>query len=346
MHHKIAVVGAGITGIMTALACAQRGASVDLYDAGQIPNKNNLSWDYGRLWRYIHENNPVLQSLAASSQLFWQKLILNTHNDFGCQTQSVRVLNDVESQRLINLYQNASIPFEIHNRYLSTQSSLLRIPLKYDDFFIGHDAILLNASNIYTYLYKKLAEYENVNIYRDTMVNLNEIEDLKSLLIEGRKIDYTSIICTVSRSISAASNLLLQQRYQVHFNIHINDDRAALLKPVLNMGDENKSWCVPSLDKKILKVSASNFSYSTRPDDFQVKECKEYLLSIIAAKYGDVETHVSPYFELSNSNRQSFPYWSYLSPSGAIVVEACDASIFKIAPALSTQICNHIFKEE
>lgn len=98
MHHKIAVVGEGITGIMTALACAQRAVSVDLYDMDQIPNKANLSWDYGRLWRHIHEKNTVLQSLAALSQPFWQELIHIAHGNFGCQTQSVRVLNNVECQ--------------------------------------------------------------------------------------------------------------------------------------------------------------------------------------------------------------------------------------------------------
>lgn len=145
----------------------------------------------------------------------------------------------------------------------------MRIPLSYDGIFIGHDAVLLNASNIYNYLYQKLAGYGNVCMYPNTMANLNAIEDCKSLLIEGRKVEYTSIICTISRPINEASTSLLQKRYQVHLNVHINDARAALLKPVLNIVDENKSWCVPSLDKKILKMSASDFSYSTKPGFFK-----------------------------------------------------------------------------
>ncbi|QDI46991.1 FAD-binding oxidoreductase [Serratia marcescens] len=145
MRPNIAIIGAGITGVMTALACARKGASVELYDAAAIPNAANLSWAHGRLWKYAHENNVALQPLAARSQAFWRQFLGIGNKTFGCQTQSIRVVDDVACRYLTQLYDDLAIGYDIQDPVLSVQSSLLRLHSTNRRLFIGHDAILLDA---------------------------------------------------------------------------------------------------------------------------------------------------------------------------------------------------------
>ncbi|MGV7963197.1 FAD-dependent oxidoreductase [Photorhabdus tasmaniensis] len=344
MRLKIAIIGAGITGVMTALTCARKGVNVDLYDAGAIPNTTNLSWAHGRLWKYIHENNFSLQPLAAQSQAFWEDFILASNGTFGCKTQSIRVVDDTTCERLERLYKKLNVTYDINDKAISAQSSLLHLPSSNVKFFVGYDAILLNARKIYAYLCHELAEYENVRIIPHSNIDLNSIYEGRYLHIAGEKKQYSAIICTINQPVDKQNALIdvrpLQQ-YQVHLDVHINDMRASILKPVLNMGDEHISWCVPSPDRKVLKLSASRFSYPERPDDIQIITCKNYLLGKLRMGYEKVNIYVSSYFELPELERQTISYWYRHLSTGCIAIEACDASIFKIAPALSEQISNY-----
>ena len=52
MH--VAIVGAGIAGLCLAWVLTRRGHAVALYDAGDIPNPHNASWDDGRIIRHAY----------------------------------------------------------------------------------------------------------------------------------------------------------------------------------------------------------------------------------------------------------------------------------------------------
>jgi hypothetical protein len=345
MRHNIAIIGAGITGVMTALACARQGASVDLYDAGTIPNTTNLSWAHGRLWKHIHENNASLQPLAAHSHAFWRDFIGARDGMFGCKTQSIRIVDDNTCDRLVQAYQELAIGYDIHDRALSVQSSLLNLPCSSTRMFVGHDAILLNARKIYEYLCYELTECKNVSIKPHTYIDLTSISEGRLLYVEGSYKEYAAIICATGYPMTVKQNegkVRPRPKYQVHLDVHVDDARAAMLKPVLNMGDEHLSWCVPSPDRTVLKVSASRFSYAEHPSEECVLSCKEYLLSRVRVEYKKIETYVSPYFELPSEERQSSSYWHHHCTAGCIVIDACDASIFKIAPTLSEQISHHV----
>lgn len=345
MRPNIAIIGAGITGVMTALACARKGASVELYDAAAIPNVANLSWAHGRLWKHAHENNAALQPLAAHSHAFWRQFIGTGNETFGCQTQSIRVVDDADCRRLTQLYDALAIGYDIQDPVLSVQSSLLRLPSTNRRLFVGHDAILLDAQKVYAHLCQALANTDRIVLKPHTRVELDTIREGRHFSVNGERKNYTAVICTASRPLTRHigwPGAAPAPQYQVHLDVHLNDARACLLKPVLTMGDEHRSWCVPSPERRVLKVSASRFSYSMPPDSNGLQACKRYLLDRLCVKYDQVDVVVSPYFELPTEERQDTAYWGRHDITGCIAVEACDASIFKIAPALSEQISQYV----
>lgn len=344
MHPNIAIIGAGITGVMTALACAREGASVDLYDATAIPNTENLSWAHGRLWKHVHENNVALQPLASDSVAYWHALIHGANNVFGCQTQSVRVVDNVTCQHLTQLYDSLDIGYDVQESEASVLNQMLNFAVPGKRLFIGHDAILLDARKIYSYLCHEMEKDTGINLKPFHRVDLSTIQEGKSFIVQGERKHYTSVICTTGSPITAESTeyqLRPAPQYQVHLDVHLNDTRASFFKPVLTMGDKNITWCVPSPDRRVLKVSASRFSYAAPPDAETVKACKAYLLDQLCVRYDSVRTFVSPYFELPSAARQRQAYWREHDTAGCLVIEACDASVFKIAPTLSEQLSRY-----
>ena len=344
MRPNIAIIGAGITGVMTALACAREGASVDLYDAAAIPNAGNLSWAYGRLWKHVHENNAMLQPLAAFSLDYWRALIGGINSSFGCQTQSIRVVDNVTCQHLTRLYESLDIGYDVQQPDASILSQQLNIASPGKQLFIGHDAMLLDARKIYSYLCNEMEENPRISLKPFQRVDLSTIQDGKSLLIQGERKYYTSVISTTGTPIAehnAESSSQPVPQYQVHLDVHLNDDLAPFFKPVLTMGDRNHSWCVPSPDRRVLKVSASRFSYTSPPDNSRQLACKAYLLDQLRINYDNVRLFVSPYFELPSVARQKQAYWREHDKTGCLIIEACDASVFKIAPALAQQLSRY-----
>lgn len=344
MRPNIAIIGAGITGVMTALACASEGASVDLYDAAAIPNTGNLSWAYGRLWKHAHENNTMLQPLADCSRDYWRALIGDINSDFGCQTQSFRVVDNVTCQHLKQLYESLDIGYDVQEPGASILSQQLNIASPGKQLFIGHDAMLLDARKIYAYLCHEMRENPRICLKPFHRVDLSTIQNGKSLLILGERKHYTSVISTTGTPISecdSESSSRPVSQYQVHLDVHLDDDLAPFFKPVLTMGDWNNSWCVPSPDRRVLKVSASRFSYTTPPDNNLQLACKKYLLDQLRISYDNVRLFVSPYFELPSATRQKQAYWREHDTTGCLIIEACDASVFKIAPALSQQLSRY-----
>ncbi|HFD7769673.1 MULTISPECIES: FAD-dependent oxidoreductase [Klebsiella] len=344
MRPNIAIIGAGITGVMTALACAREGASVDLYDAGAIPNPKNLSWAYGRLWKHAHENNAMLQPLAAYSRNYWHALIGGVNSTFGCHTQSFRVVDNVTCQHLTQLYESLDIGFDVQEPDASVLSQQLNISSPDKLLFIGDDAMLLDARKIYAYLCHEMEENPGISLKPFHRVDLSTIQDGKSLLIQGERKYYTTVICTTGTPIAEHNSDPLSRpvsQYQVHLDVHLNDDQTPLFGPVLTMGDSNYSWCVPSPDRRVLKVSASRFSYPTPPDSSHQLACKAYLLDQLRISYDKVRLYVSPYFEIPSAARQKQAYWREHNTAGCLIIEACDASVFKIAPALSQQLCRY-----
>lgn len=174
MRPEIAIIGAGITGIMTALACARKGAVVDLYDAENIPNTGNLSWASGRLWKHIHEHNGSLEPLALASLPYWEALIMRSGGELGCRTESLRLLPLNDSLELERHYRARGSRCYIQEPQASEQSQVFRFSTD-KHLFIGCDAVLLNARKICQQLLDELTQCRNVTLRPVTPVNLTAL---------------------------------------------------------------------------------------------------------------------------------------------------------------------------
>lgn len=344
MRRDIAVVGAGITGIMTALACARKGAGVDLYEAEHIPNRENLSWAPGRLWKHVHEHNRSLEPLASASLACWDALILRSRGELGCRTESLRLLAAEDCLQLERHYRTLGTGCRIQAPQSSEHAGVFRFPAG-KHLFTGHDAVLLNARKICLLLLDELAQCRNVTLHPLTPADMNASGNGVLCLGGTDSRTYATIVSATSRPLPERLSVTrdrAQVRYQVHFDVHVNDSRRGLLKPVLHFGDENRAWCVPSPDRRILKLSASAFSFPDTPRADTVEDCRTYLLEKLNIRYTRVESHVSAYYEIPSEKRQASPYWYTDPQTGVVTVDSCDASIFKIAPALSDQISQYV----
>ncbi|EWM19318.1 FAD-binding oxidoreductase [Kutzneria sp. 744] len=71
---SIVVVGAGVTGMVTAIECARVGHRVTLLDRGPIPNPASTSADQHRALRVLRPGDPVMTAQFASARTCWLEL--------------------------------------------------------------------------------------------------------------------------------------------------------------------------------------------------------------------------------------------------------------------------------
>ena len=65
----VVIIGAGVTGMVTAIECALAGHRVTLLDRGPIPNPAATSADQHRALRVQRPGDPVMRSEEHTSEL-------------------------------------------------------------------------------------------------------------------------------------------------------------------------------------------------------------------------------------------------------------------------------------
>ncbi|WP_268799653.1 FAD-dependent oxidoreductase [Pseudomonas huanghezhanensis] len=350
MRPEIAIVGAGILGVMTALACARKGAAVAIYDTEDIPNKRNLSFADARMWRHVHQNNPALEALAASSLEAWLRLQSLSKFEAVRKTQIVRLLTSAQCEVLGDAYDNSGNTFEI------LSADQLSIKKAYDiditseqRLFVANDALLINGKLIYSYLVDTLKSMSKVSFFPNTKINVDaDISECSIQTAHGKR-NYSGIILLTGRpgkyAFSQREPCTLKKHYQLHIDFNLSEATTNDgLLPLLNFGDPQTTWAVPSVDRKILSVSASNLFLTKKISVDQINEMTDYLIRKIKAEYTTFDVRVSEYFELPVSARHTNTYWEIRPDHNVISINACDASLFKAAPAISEIISDMIIK--
>lgn len=71
---RVVIVGAGVTGLLTALGCARAGHRVTVVDRGPIPNPVSSSWDQHRALRALAPADPAGTRAAATLHDRWLAL--------------------------------------------------------------------------------------------------------------------------------------------------------------------------------------------------------------------------------------------------------------------------------
>jgi glycine/D-amino acid oxidase-like deaminating enzyme len=84
--HQVVVIGAGVTGLITAVRCLQAGHRVTLVDRGAIPNPASSSFDQHRVLRALDPTDAQKSRRAAQAHEQWLELQnLLCEPDPGCQ---------------------------------------------------------------------------------------------------------------------------------------------------------------------------------------------------------------------------------------------------------------------
>lgn len=130
MH--ISIIGAGISGLMSALELVEQGCQVDLYD-GQ--DQGQASWAGGGIlspmypWRYPHAVNVLAQSAEAMYQKWNELLFEKTGIDFEIHQTGMLIFDETDqaiglryADLTQNPYQQSSL---IHAKDLADQFPLL-----------------------------------------------------------------------------------------------------------------------------------------------------------------------------------------------------------------------------
>ncbi|MFC7616405.1 FAD-dependent oxidoreductase [Actinokineospora soli] len=71
---RVLVVGAGVTGLLTAVRCAAAGHRVVVLDRGPVPNPAATSFDQHRALRALHVDDPATTAAAATARRRWSVL--------------------------------------------------------------------------------------------------------------------------------------------------------------------------------------------------------------------------------------------------------------------------------
>lgn len=340
MCPKIAVVGAGITGILTALACARKGAFVDIYDLNDIPNRQSNSWAYARLWRMVHDSSPYLEELAARSETFWKNMMHQTGEQLVRPVNVIRVNSEpvlLSLKQAYNLRQQDSYITELESTCLR---SMFRIKDSSHKILTGKDGFLLNADSIYLHLVDEIKKRKSIKLIPNSNLFSEGLFFTHEKKTPMKK--YSTVVFSTSTPMGSGSSSI-RKKYQYHIDVKLtagNEFRDA----ILDLGDNNKTWCVPSLDGKKLKLSASNFSFDTLPDETKKRICREYLLDMLKISYSEMRENISSYYEKYGGEYNGEKRWRVDKESGYVLMEACNTQHFKTAPATAIDISNYIFQ--
>lgn len=339
MCHKIAVVGAGITGLMTALNCARKGAEVDIYDLYDIPNKQSNSWAYARLWRIVHDDNPVLEAMAIRSGVYWENLMNQYGETMIRPTKIVRINNERILAPLRLSYEKNKKNSNTTTLEKSNLTSFFNITTE-NNVMTGEDGLILGAHSIYEHLFNELKKHGNVHLLPNE--TLFPTTDAMSINYENIINKYNKTLICTSSPISLYPSQVMKN-YQYHMDIELINGYS-FRDVILDMGDIHKTWCIPSIKGNVIKLSASHFSFSTPPDETMKKKCKNYLLNTIKIPYRLIKEQISEYYSSADNGTSHGQFWRRDESNRIAIMDSCNARNYKIAPALAEDISQFAFE--
>jgi hypothetical protein len=349
---RIAIVGAGVVGLHSALACSRGGADVDIYEAKEVPNISGNSYDYSRLFRIIHENNEFLQNLALLSHPYWIEMQNKYGNDVVKKSHNLRIIDDEVVEKIVEQYKKINISYE----FLSNKNPLVHNGL-YNcnpnlNIFCGHDSLLLNSKKIVDILCDEIRNISSIKIYPHSLVKNISLE--MQLLFNNEKISdrYDGVIMATS---SPNSNIIKCEgndgmqpikKFQHYINVYFDEEFSHNRTiPIVDFGDSKNSWSVPSINKNLIKLSASKYSFNEPQPENMIAFLNAELLKNIKSQFSKIENKIALYYEIDATMRLIFPYWRNVPGRNLITIDACDASIFKAAPAIASIIGKQIIDQ-
>ncbi|GJK50159.1 hypothetical protein TUM17560_25360 [Serratia marcescens] len=342
-NKNIAIVGGGgVTAVMTALACARKGISVDFFLDETNYDEFRTSFGNHCLWRSVHENNQRLTRFSSQSQWIWEKFILSSSGEYGRKEKMSRVVERAEIGRLSRLYEQHGLPFEVKNY---GEDNLLTLPSFIDctnkSIFVSYDSILLNTAEIFSYFQDELAFFTGVNIFRNKNIGgLNRIEGGVIFVDEKKRLYDTIIKFTNCFEFNMVESFdaIFPDVDMIFKDYYLSDSVSHLLHPVLITEKEFNIWITPSVDGEVIRVAMETHV----PQSIEVMKRSLNIDAYVDRRKIDVIssalfTHTSS-FTYSESPRTVVPCWTSSEDDKKIVVVESVDSYYNSSPIISEEI--------
>ncbi len=347
----VIVVGSGIIGLLTALACLDRGVEVCIVEQANIPNPQASSMDQHRINRILHPADFASTrraQLAFSAWLMLEARLgrpISTHN--GCLT----ILPSDQAECSVILLQELGVA---HSRF-DTSALLLHYPqLRFSPDAVGileHDTGTLLASQVLHALVDAVSSHPLVRLQPNSKIVAIEPDKCVVELSSGRKLQADALLVAAgawSRELLSPwlpHVPILWRQSLVYCLVPLPHLAAWRIAPsVPKLGTLGGGWIVPPVADTALKLSCASAcrpvtSLSDRATpigllDMILNDMCQHVVGLDRSWV--TSTCDAYYLSRSLSDDPWVVQLSRIAPSLALA--ACGGRAFKFAPLLALEL--------
>ncbi|MCA8276388.1 FAD-binding oxidoreductase [Burkholderia sp. AU30280] len=350
---RVAVIGAGVIGLLFALRCADDCVSVEVFDAESLPNEKGRSIDISRLFRIVHPSNGPLQALSLRSLPFWLKWDRESGGQRLIPIDCYRSLDEPGLALALQQYEALGLPWRV---YEAGEANPLTRHYRFPEnrrLLAGGDSYILNSRAILLDMIEKVRSRPNVNLRTCCRVDdvTEQTHGVLSVTHAGGSTEFDAVFIATGDPTLAVKLCAADQspkpeaRTQFYVNVRLDDQQhGAPLPPLLDFGDAMGTWTVPGFDPHWLKVSAARLTLAEETYSGGVEALIDSLLAMLKHRTTRIEPRFMTYYEHPHRIEREISYVKKTALTHVYALEACDAVLFKAAPAITDALYHTIFE--
>ncbi len=350
---RIAIVGSGIIGLLTAVKCVSAGHDVVLVEQADIPFPGAASFDRHRVVRALHRSDPTATAAAVRAHHEWIFLQQVLSARFYEQVGALTVLppEDLEvAQAMLDCVGSRA-------RVLNADELALKYPQV--EFPVGASALLefqagvLLADRILNACAAWLRGHPRAELRPNSKVVDIDADNATVRLADGGVLAASALVLAMgpwSRELLAAdlaSQLVLHRQSMLYCEVPAPDSAAWSGTPaIVSFGTNDGAWLVPPVVGTPLKLSAASACRVVAEigDDSTPPYWRDHLVGAFAALipgfHADrvIGTRDCYYLSLASTGG---PLFTTLADR-AVSYAACGGSSFKFAPLIARFIAERL----
>lgn len=350
---RIAIVGSGVIGLLTAVHCASAGHEVSVYEQGEIPSPAATSFDRHRVLRALHLRDQAATDAAVRAHHEWARLERLLSARFYDRVGALTVLpgGDPAAARrtLAHAGSRASVlgPGDLETRYPH-----LRFPAGAGAVFEFHAGVLL-ADRVLAAAAAYLRLHTRVRLHPRRRAIGVDVHRPALRLADGELVHADALLLAAgpwSRDLltpEAAGALVLHRQSMLYCEVPAPLAAAWSATPAIaSLGTREGAWLVPPVADTPLKLSAESACrvVSELGDNSTAPYWRDYLIEVCGALLPGFREDwlfgARDYYFLTRAVTDSAmvlsagrTLWSFA---------ACGGAAFKFAPLISRSLAERL----